>query len=1177
MRPGLGALRARGPARYYGGEIPAAAHAARGARGAGFRGCPRRHRRRTVHGRAGGARGTGRRRARSVPAGEGPPSFLAPLPAGVLDASEPRGGLLARLGVHTLGGFAALEREARARAVRPAGCPPARPRRGARLPTRAAAHPASRARPRGVVSSRRWSLVDQVAFGIRIAAEEFIAGLGAVDLVCTELRVELDVERGRRFGAGVAAPRLLRRRGGWSTGCAGRCRRWGRDASGATPRRRAAGSPVCGSSPEAVDAASHHQPAMFGAGTDERVHHCALPCAGDAGPWRRAHPAIGGGRWLAERQVLVPWGDRVVPGERSARARGPGALTAPLPGTVVSRPARPVPVTDARGARRSTIDERGALARGARRPRRERAAPARSWRGRGRGRSPSGGGMPSRARRAHRFQVVDADQIGVARRARGRRVEHRGAGTTDGLRTTRPSPGRSWSAPSATHGALHAAGRPRTAATAPRGRASARRTSRLPSSARRTRCPTPSCTPTRRTSASSTAPPRRRSSPRRPSASACTRLALTDHDGFYGIVRFAEAAEARRPADGVRGRSCRSRLPKPQKGDADPDRRTTCSCWPAARRATPRWPRPSAQAQLRGAEKGRPVYDLDELAGAADGHWARAHRVPQGRGAGRRSSMPSGGRRRRARGGRELDRPRRPVRPRQRRRRALGPRRPARLGAATTPWPRWPRAPARRRRHQQRALRHAAARPLATALAAVRARRSLDERRRLAAGAAGACPAVRGRAGTRRFARYPGAVGRPPPSWGGPAPSTCSCVAPVAAAVSTAGVAQRDGVAARTSSRWAAPSALRPRAPPVPDAWRPDRPRARPSSSSSASPATSSSSATSLEFCAAQRHPLPGPRSAANSGGVLRRSASPTPTPFALGLPVRAVPLQARTRRAAGHRRRHRVRPAGGGHPARLREVRPPARRPGRQRHHLPGRSRRCATWPRPSATRPASRTRGRKQVDALGRGGLDVERPTDDIPGPRCWTWPPSRCETFRRHLGIHSGGMVICRPARRRGVPGRVGAHGGPQGPAVGQGRLRAGSGLVKFDLLGLGMLAALARTVDLVARAPRRRGRAGDAPAGGPGGLRHAVPGRLRSGCSRSKSRAADGRRCPRLRPRTLLRPGDRGRPDPPRGRSRAAPVHPYIRRRKRAGAGHLPAPAAGAGAERRPSASRCSRSS
>ena len=69
------------------------------------------------------------------------------------------------------------------------------------------------------------------------------------------------------------------------------------------------------------------------------------------------------------------------------------------------------------------------------------------------------------------------------------------------------------------------------------------------------RCPTPSCTPTP-TSASSTAPPPPRNCSRSRSGSGCTRLAITDHDGFYGIVRMAEAAESNTTiADGVRRRA----------------------------------------------------------------------------------------------------------------------------------------------------------------------------------------------------------------------------------------------------------------------------------------------------------------------------------------------------------------------------------------------------------------------------------------------------------------------------------------------------------------------------------------------------------------------------------------------------------------------------------------------
>ena len=96
-------------------------------------------------------------------------------------------------------------------------------------------------------------------------------------------------------------------------------------------------------------------------------------------------------------------------------------------------------------------------------------------------------------------------------------------------------------------------------------------------------------------------------------------LAITDHDGLYGIVRFAEAA-----ADtGLRtlyGAELSFGLPEPQMGVADPvgDHLLILA------RGQEGYNRLSTQisrAQLNGGEKGRPVYDLDDLAEAAGDHW----------------------------------------------------------------------------------------------------------------------------------------------------------------------------------------------------------------------------------------------------------------------------------------------------------------------------------------------------------------------------------------------------------------------------------------------------------------------------------------------------------------------------------------------------------------------------
>ncbi|NQX33759.1 error-prone DNA polymerase [Herbiconiux sp. VKM Ac-2851] len=97
-------------------------------------------------------------------------------------------------------------------------------------------------------------------------------------------------------------------------------------------------------------------------------------------------------------------------------------------------------------------------------------------------------------------------------------------------------------------------------------------------------------------------------------------LALTDHDGFYGIVRFAEAAEKHDVAT-VFGAELSLDLSKPQNGVADPE---GSHLLVLARRKEGyhRLAGAITSAQLAPqAEKGRPLYDLDELAAQAHGDW----------------------------------------------------------------------------------------------------------------------------------------------------------------------------------------------------------------------------------------------------------------------------------------------------------------------------------------------------------------------------------------------------------------------------------------------------------------------------------------------------------------------------------------------------------------------------
>jgi error-prone DNA polymerase len=152
------------------------------------------------------------------------------------------------------------------------------------------------------------------------------------------------------------------------------------------------------------------------------------------------------------------------------------------------------------------------------------------------------------------------------------------------------------------------------------------------------------------------------------------------------------------------------------------------------------------------------------------------------------------------------------------------------------------------------------------------------------------------------------------------------------------------------------------------------------------------------------------------------------------------------------------------------------------------------------------------------------------------------AQLEGAPRHLGVHSGGMVICDrpvvevcPVEWATAPGRTVLQWDKEDCAA--------VGLVKFDLLGLGMLEALHRTVDLIEQYHHTTISLATIPQD------PAVYERLCAadtvGVFQVESRAQMGT-LPRLKPRTfydivvevaLIRPG------PIQGGS----VHPYLRRR------------------------------
>ncbi len=97
-------------------------------------------------------------------------------------------------------------------------------------------------------------------------------------------------------------------------------------------------------------------------------------------------------------------------------------------------------------------------------------------------------------------------------------------------------------------------------------------------------------------------------------------LAITDHDGFYGVVRMAEAAEEFPQVKTIFGAELSLGLDTPQNGVADP-RGSHLLVLARRQEGYHRLSGAITAAQLAGAEKGRPLYDLDELAERAGGHW----------------------------------------------------------------------------------------------------------------------------------------------------------------------------------------------------------------------------------------------------------------------------------------------------------------------------------------------------------------------------------------------------------------------------------------------------------------------------------------------------------------------------------------------------------------------------
>jgi protein ImuB len=352
IRPGIAAVRSRGAARYYGGEQPAGLALLAllssldlpGAR-VGIADGP-------FTAEQAARTATTAHRVRVVAEGASA-QFLSPLPVNLL--KDPALiTLLKRLGISSLGEFAALP---------PADVLGRFGPEGAHLHALAGGLDSRPIVPHlppdeldvTVAFEPPLDRVDQVTFGIRAAADDFVQRLTLSHLVCTALRVEIETELGdyserswlhpRSFTASDVVDRV----------------RWQLQGSGTIDsglRSSEVNSAVSAVRivPESVDAIGNHEVGLFDAGPDERIHNGLARVQGMLGHEGVLTAVVSGGRTLADRQRTVPWGDRVLL-PRSPLQPWPGQLPRPLPATIFAAP-YPIFVYGVDGSE-TEVDERG--------------------------------------------------------------------------------------------------------------------------------------------------------------------------------------------------------------------------------------------------------------------------------------------------------------------------------------------------------------------------------------------------------------------------------------------------------------------------------------------------------------------------------------------------------------------------------------------------------------------------------------------------------------------------------------------------------------------------------------------------------------------------------------------------------------------------------------------------